>query len=68
MVRQEDNPRHGTSYLITCTEAGKLAFDKARYEEDRLIDEVLGLADEDRVEKSMELLKEVRTALEGNKR
>ncbi|MCF4150903.1 MarR family transcriptional regulator [Dethiosulfovibrio sp. F2B] len=67
MVRQEDNPRHGKSYLITYTETGKAAFDKARDEEDRLIEEVLGSADEDRVEKSIHLLKEVRAALEGSR-
>ncbi len=64
MVRQEENPRHGRSPLITPTNDGALAFDRARAEEDRLIEEVLGPADGNRVGNAYDLLSGVRKALE----
>ncbi len=67
MVRQEENPRHGRSLLIVSTEEGISAFKRAREEEDRVIEGVLGLADEGRLKDSLNLLNEIRVTIEKSR-
>lgn len=62
-ISLSDNPRHKRSKLMSLTDAGRLAYSKARRNENRLIEQVLPTIESERALGACEVLMEIRQAI-----